>query len=203
MSFIDNPKNFGLAAVVIGIVSILAGIVAIVRGALADPMATGSVVAAVGTLLYGVLILGIGLPIYRGEDTNAFSILGKFVNFVGLATIVVYLFAGAGMIVDGDTGAGVVEIVIGLIFGLILMWIAKRITDGTADTLDKIIWIILVIVFLVLTIVSLIGIFTPFLVDMDIIDIVIAAVLSLCNFILYAFLLVAVLSNDVKSKMGM
>lgn len=107
------------------------------------------------------------------------------------------------MIVDGDTGAGVVEIVIGLIFGLILMWIAKRITDGTADTLDKIIWIILVIVFLVLTIVSLIGIFTPFLVDMDIIDIVIAAVLSLCNFILYAFLLVAVLSNDVKSKMGM
>lgn len=203
MSFIDNPKNFGLAAVVIGIVSILAGILAIVNGALADPMATGSVVASIGTILYGVLILGIGLPIYRGEETNAFSILGKFVNFVGIATIVVGIFSGAGQMVDDSVGAGVVTIVINLIFGLILMWIAKRITDGTADTFDKIIWILLAIVFLVLTIVSLIGIITPFLMDTSVIDMVILAVLSLCEFILYAFLLVAVLSNDVKSKMGM
>ncbi|MGE0015790.1 MAG: hypothetical protein AB7S83_06450 [Candidatus Methanomethylophilaceae archaeon] len=203
MSFIDNPKNFGLAAVVIGIVSILAGILAIVNGALADPMAIGLIVASIGTILYGVLILGIGLPIYRGEDTSALSILGKFVNFVGLATIVVGIFTGAGLMVDDSIASGAVEIVIALIFGLILMWIAKKITDNVTDTFDKIIWILLVIVFLVLTIVSLIGIITPFLTDMAAIDMVVTAVLSLCQFILYAFLLVAVLSNDVKSRMGM
>lgn len=203
MSLLDNPKNFGLAAIVIGVVSLIVGIMAIVNGALADEIALGAIVAAVGTILYGVLILGIGLPIYRGEDTNSLSILGKFVRVIGLATIVVGIFAGAGIIIDGSLSAGIVEIVIGLIFGLILIWVATKILDGTVDLMDKIIWILLLVVFLVLTIVSLVGIIAPFIGGFVLIDALFLAVLSFCQFILYAFLLVAVLSNDVKKAMGM
>ena len=202
MSLLDNPKNFGLAAIIIGVVSLLVGIMAIVNGALADEIAFGAIVAAIGTILYGLLILGIGLPIFRGEDTNSLSILGKFVRVIGLATIVVGIFAGAGTIIDGSLGGGISEIVIGLIFGLILIWVSTKILDGSVDLMDKIIWILLLIVFLILTIVSMVGIITPFLGGFSI-EIVFLAILSLCQFILYAFLLFAVLSNDVKTAMGM
>ena len=203
MSFFDNPKNFGLAAIVIGAVSLLAGIIGIVNGALADPLATGSVVAAVGTLLYGALILGVRLPLYRGEESDKLTILGMFVRFVGLATIVVGVFSGAGQIIDEAAAAGAGSIVIAVVLGLILLWIAGRITDGSVDTMDRIVWIILLVVFAILTIVSLVGIIMPFLGDLAILDAVIAAVLSLCQFILYGFLLISVLSDDVKSAMGM
>lgn len=203
MSFFDNPKNFGLAAVIIGIVSLITGIVNAVNAAIADPMLEGALVASVGTILYGILILGIGLPIYRGEDTNTLSILGKFVRFVGVATIVVNIFIGAGQIVDGDTAVGATTIVVGLILGLILIWIAGRIVDGKVDTLDRIVWIILVVVFLILTIFSLVGIFTAFMGDAEILDKALRSILSLCEFILYIFLLIGVLSDDVKTKMGM
>ncbi len=203
MSFFDNPKHFGLAAVIIGIVSLITGIVNAVNAAIADPMLEGALVASVGTILYGILILGIGLPIYRGEDTNTLSILGKFVRFVGVATIVVNIFIGAGQIVDGDTAVGATTIVVGLILGLILIWIAGRIVDGKVDTLDRIVWIILVVVFLILTIFSLVGIFTAFMGDAEILDKALRSILSLCEFILYIFLLIGVLSDDVKTKMGM
>lgn len=203
MSFFDNPKNFGLAAIVLGAVSLLAGLLAIVNGVLADPIATGAVVGAVGTLLFGVLILGVGLPIYRGEESNKLTILGMFVRFVGLATIVVGVFSGAGQIIDESLGAGAGTIVIGVILGLILLWIAGRIVDGSADTLDRIVWIILLVVFAILAVVSLIGIITPLFADLAIIDLLIAVILSLCEFVLYAFLLLSILSDDVKSAMGM
>lgn len=202
MSLLDNPKNFGLAAIIIGVVSLLVGIMAIVNGALADEIAFGAIVAAIGTILYGLLILGIGLPIFKGEITNSLSILGKFVRVIGLATIVVGIFAGAGTIIDGSLGGGISEIVIGLIFGLILIWVSTKILDGSVDLMDKIIWILLLIVFLILTIVSMVGIITPFLGGFSV-EIVFLAILSLCQFILYAFLLFAVLSNDVKTAMGM
>lgn len=203
MSFFDNPKNFGMAAVAIGIVSILMGIINAAKAAVADPIAKGTIVASVGTILYGLLILGVGLPVYKGEDTNTFSILGKFVRFVGLATIVVNIFTGAGYIVDGDSAVGAGVIVVGIIFGLILLWIAGRMTDGKVDTLDRIVWILLVLIFLILTIVSLVGIFTAFSGDANILDKVLLSILSLCRFILYLFLFIGVLSDDVKSKMGM
>jgi len=202
MSLLDKPKNFGLAAIVIGIVSLLIGIMAIVNEAISDDIAFGAIIAAVGTIIYGMLILGIGLPIYRGEDTNALSILGKFVGVIGLATIVVGIFSGAGSIVEGNIGTGVVSIIVGIVFGIILIWVAKKIVDGYADLMDSIIWFILLVVFIVLTIVSLVGIITPFMGEFVLLDAVFVAVLSFCEFILYAFLLMAVLSKDVKTAMG-
>ncbi|HKM09426.1 MAG TPA: hypothetical protein VJX93_02920 [Candidatus Methanomethylophilaceae archaeon] len=202
MSFFDNPKNFGIAAIVLGAVSLISGIVAIINGALADPMATGSVVVAVGTLIFGILILGVGIPVYKGEETNRLSILGLFVRVIGLATIATYLFNGIGQIIDESIAYGAAMIVIGIILGLILIWAAEKIVDGSVDTMDTIIWIILLVVFAILTIVSLVGIFTPFLSDGEILNQVLTAVLSLFTFILYAFLLVTVLSDDVKKAMG-
>lgn len=202
MSLLDKPKNFGLAAIVIGIVSLLIGIMAIVNEAISDDIAFGAIIAAVGTIIYGMLILGIGLPIYRGEDTNALSILGKFVGVIGLATIVVGIFSGAGSIFEGNIGTGVVSIIVGIVFGIILIWVAKKIVDGYADLMDSIIWFILLVVFIVLTIVSLVGIITPFMGEFVLLDAVFVAVLSFCEFILYAFLLMAVLSKDVKTAMG-
>ncbi len=203
MSFFDNPKNFGLAAIILGAVSLLAGIIGIVNGALADPIATGSVVAAVGTLLFGVLILGIGLPIYRGDESSKLTILGMFVRFVGLAVIVVGVFSGAGQIIDENLATGLGFIIVQVILGLILIWISGRIVDGSVDTLDRIVWIILLVVFAILVVVSLVGIITPLLGDLALLDIVIAVALSICQFILYAFLLVSILSDEVRSAMGM
>jgi hypothetical protein len=203
MSFFDNPKNFGLAAIVIGAVSMLAGIIGIVQGVLADPIATGIVVAAVGTILYGVLILGVGLPVYKGEESDKLTILGMFVRFVGLATIVVGVFTGAGQIIDDSLAVGVTTIVIQAVLGLVLIWIAGRIVDGSVDTLDRIVWIILLVVFAILTVFALVGIFIPFFAELAVLDLLVEVVLSLCQFILYAFLLVSVLSNEVKSAMGM
>lgn len=203
MSFFDNPKNFGLAAIILGAVSLLAGIIGIVNGALADPIATGSVVAAVGTLLFGVLILGIGLPVYRGEESDRLTILGMFVRFVGLAVIVVGIFSGAGQIIDENLATGLGFIIVQVILGLILIWIAGRIVDGSVDTLDRIVWIILLVVFAILVVVSLVGIITPFFNDLALLDLAIAVVLSVCQFVLYAFLLVSILSDDVRLAMGM
>lgn len=203
MSFFDNPKNFGLAAIVIGAISMILGLAGIVTGALASPIATGSIVASIGTIAFGVLIFGVGLPAYKGEVSDKLTILGMFVKVIGLAVIISGIFSGAGEAIADGIAAGAISIVISVILGLILMWIAGRITDGSVDMLDRILWIILLVVFAILTLLYLVGIITPFLTDFSLIEMVIAAVQSLCYFVLFAFLLVSILSEDVKSAMGM
>lgn len=204
MSFFDNPKNFGLASIIIGAIIALTSLASIITGALEDPIAKGAIVASVGTLVLGILVLGVGLPVYNGEVTDKLTILGMFVKFIGLAVIVVGVFSGIGdYLGDASLATVLVGLIVPILIGIVMIWLSERITDGSVDTLDRILWIVLLVVFAVLAVYFLYLAVAVILAGGALTALVVGVVMNICAFILFAFLLISVLSDDVKSAMGM
>lgn len=204
MSFFDNPKNFGLASVIIGAIIALTSLANIITGALEDPIAKGAIVASIGTLVLGILVLGVGLPVYNGEVTDKLTILGMFVKFIGLAVIVVGVFSGVGEYLgDASLASVLVGLIVPILIGIVMIWLSERITDGSVDTLDRILWIVLLVVFAVLAVYFLYLAVAVILAGGALTALVVGVVMNICAFILFAFLLISVLSDDVKSAMGM
>lgn len=197
MSFFNEPKTFGLAMFVVGILSVIASIVSVV---LYDNVPASFVIATIGSVIYGLMIAGMGIKVKSGDISGNIAILGSFVSLVGAGYFITALFSGVGLIVASSIGVGIIAIIIGIIIAFILIFISKKITDGVSTSLDKIIWILLLLIFAVLIIFNLItgfgnlfhgGAYS-----------IIAGLANLCYVIVYAFLLFAVLSDDVKNEMG-
>jgi hypothetical protein len=66
-------------------------------------------------------------------------------------------------------------------------------TDGKTDTVDKILWVLLVLVFIISAIFDIIAM----------IAFPIATIMGIAGLIVDLFMLLALLDNDVKAKMGM
>jgi len=188
MSFFDDMKNFGLVALVVGLINIIVGIVA---AAYAGGAWEGYVVAA-GTIIFGLLVALYALKVHSGEIGEKINILGKFVGVIGLANIVM----GVCSAIVGDYTGGAIDIIV----GLIMLFCSYKMMDNQVTTLDKIIWILLLIVFVLGIIGGLLGIFVIFVGTIEAIMLGVGALFSM---LLYIFLILMLLSPDVKSKMGM
>jgi hypothetical protein len=199
MSFFSETKNAGLAFMIVGILSILGGIIAVILGAMgykvddATVFTIGGAVTAIGTIIYGVLYFGYGQKVRSGAISAKIEILAMFVALVGVGTIITGIFSAIGAAVDGtDLGAVIVSVIISIILGLIILFISKKINDGKQTTGDKIIWILLLIIFAICIILAILEIIT-----------IIGIITGICHLIIYVFMMILLLDNEVKSAMGM
>ena len=192
MSFFDQPKNAGLAMIVVAIVEVIAAIINIVAAATADDgIDFSGIIVAIGLIITAVIYFKYGSQVRSGAISAKIDILASFVNVVGVISIV----NGGFQIIAGVAGgAGLIgNGVINIIIGLIICFCGKKINDGKETTLDKIIWIILLVVFIIeilANIVMLIGF--P-----------IGTLMGICGIIIYVFMTLLLLDGDVKKAMGM
>lgn len=198
MSFFDDTNNFGKVLTIAGLIMALASLASIIVAAV-DHYGAGYIVSLVGTLIYGLMIAGVGRKVLSGEVSRKINVLGSFVAVVGAGFIVQGFFTMIGFIIWGDASAGAVEFIISLILGLITMYIAKTVTDGKTSTLDRLFWFLLLIIFAIMFILSLMGIFSGW----STIPGALEAISSLFLMLVYVFLILMLLSDDVKREMGM
>ncbi len=194
MSFLDNPKNAGTVLWLIGIIQIVLGVVNIVLGALGVEVdgeeidLVEGVVNGIGTIIIGFLYFGFGKAVRSGEISTKWDILVRFIYLFGMQLIISGIFTYSADAVDWA-----VQIVVGIILGLIVFWIVKRMTDGKTDTLDKIIWILLLLIFIISAIVDILAMLAfP-----------VGTIMGIAGFIVDAFMIICLLDNEVKAKMGM
>ncbi|MCQ2070546.1 MAG: hypothetical protein MJZ68_05410 [archaeon] len=192
MSFLDNPTNAGTAFLVIGIVTMILGLVSVVLGVIDDAHTLTESIIGVGSIIGGFLYFAFGKNIREGNPSDKWGILTTFVKIVGIVAIIAGVFSMIAIIDSGmdAIAAGVISIIV----GLIILFVYSKMVDGQATTFDKIIWILLLVIFVF----GLIGGIT------EIISFNILSILTgLCDVIIYLFMIVAILDDDVKKKMGM
>ena len=189
MSFLDEPKNAGTALWIVGIIYMILGVVAIIVSVIDDDTDTlFGALAGVGAVISGFIYFGLGKDIRNGTISDKWDILTRFVLCVAMVTFIKAIFG-----IGGTDGDNIVSCIIGIILGLIIFFVYKKMTDGAATTLDKIIWVLLVVIFVIMIILNIIML----------LDIFVGTIMGICGIIIYCFMLIAILDNDVKAKMGM
>lgn len=185
MSFFDDNKVAGLAVVVLGVLYILGAIVAAYYGATAEGGAnTGIIVAAVGSLICGFIVLKFGMDMRNGVFSDKTELLGKFVFMVGIITIIGGIFS-----VLFSVGTAILSIILGIIIVLCGM----KIQNAAGGTVEKILWIILMIISILVLITGIMSLTAS----------VSAIISGLCSIILGIFLILLLLDESVKKQMGM
>lgn len=185
MSFFDEPKNAGLAFIIVAILSIIVAILNIYDGATGeDGFSLGVVLIGVGALITAIIYFKFGSNVRGGAISGKLNILATFVKVVGLITIIAGIF---GLV--ASIGGGIFDIIL----GLIILWCGKKIDDGKETVMDKIIWIILLIVFILSILGNLV----------TIIAFPIGTITGICGVIIYVFMLLMLLDPEVKKAMGM
>lgn len=182
MSFLDNPKNAGTALWIVGILMVILAIVEIAY-IFIDGLGILNVVPAIGSIIAGFVYFGFGKSVRAGAITEKWDVLCTFVKTVAVVSIINGIFT-----LPVSIGTGIIDIVI----ALVIFYAYKKMTDGQATTMDKIIWIILLIIFIFGIIGGIIEIIA-----------IVTLPLGICDFIIYAFMLIAILDGEVKAKMGM
>lgn len=190
MSFFTEPKNAGIALIVVALLNVLAGIIGIYDGATGG-FDTGAVVAAIGAIICALVLFGFGKKV-AGNMLSKIGIVEGYVQVIGITTVIGGVF-GLGYMANGDISGAIVSAIVSIVLGLIVLWVASRINDGKKDTLDKVIWILLVLIMVIMILVSIIGL----------LDFFVGTIIAICDIIIYIFLLLLLLDADVKSKMGM
>ncbi len=203
MSFFDDNGKIGLALIIVGILNIIVAIANVIVAFTDDSYNTGATaVGAIGTVIFGILILMFGMNVRSGSNDRV-GILSGLVRVIGIATIITAVFSAASSYMASDEvgiGAAIGAAIIAIIIGLILLWIASKIAGSNKNVISNVLWILLVIVFLILIILELIA-FVGGLLDATTMSIL-GAVSSLCMFFVYAYAFLACLSPEVKSSMG-
>ncbi len=198
MSFFDDTSNFGKVLTIAGLIMALASLVSLIYAAVYD-WGWDYIIVPVGTLIYGLMIAGVGRRVISGEISQKIDMVGSFVAIVGAGFIVQGFFSMIGAAAVGAAGAGIGGFVISLILGVITIYIARSVVDGKVTTMDRFLWILLLVIFAVMFILSLIGIFSGWGSIPGALD----AIASLFLMLVYAFLIMMLLSDDVKVEMGM
>lgn len=198
MSFFDKPENAGMALVIVALLNLVSAVLGLYDGISGD-FNTAAVCVAIGAIVCAIVYFKFGQEL-RTSAPSKIDTLATYVKTVGLVTIIGGIFA-LGYLANNDSanaGNGVINI----IFGLIIMWCASKINDGKVTVADRILWIILTVVMVILVIVSLVSIVGSFGLD-GIVNIVFSVLVSVCDLVIFLFMLLLLLDGEVKSKMGM
>ncbi len=207
MSFFKETRTAGIALMVLGAVNLIMAVVALVgafSGDLGSTKTYAAIVACIGPIIMALLYLRFGVSVKNGGVPKKIDILAYFVRLAGLSEIIIAVFNLWNAIETGDAWVAIGSLVVSIIVGLIILFVAGRINDGKQDTGDKIIWILLVVLFAIsaiLDIVSIIGIFTAGVVfDLSLLTVV---VLPIVSFIIDVFMLLLLFDSEVKREMNM
>ena len=199
MSFFSEDKNAGMAIIIVGILEIIGALIMIVCGLLKTEVGDNEfsiyhVVAGIGYLIAGIILLGYGKKVRGGAFSNKLDLLAEFVRIGGLIIIIGGIFSAAGLVADRSTGLGdgIISAIVAIIIGLIVIWISTKINDGKQTTGDKIIWILLLIIFVISAIMAILEIIT-----------IIGIITGICDLIISIFMITVLLGDDVKKGMGM
>lgn len=191
MSFFTEPKNAGIALMIVAVLNLIAGIVGVYDGA-TNGFNTGAVVAAVGAIICALVFFGFGSKV-ANNMLSKIGIVAEYVRVIGVTTIIGGVFFLGYLANDVSSMDTIATAIVTIIIGLIIMWVASKIGDGKAETIDKIIWIILVVVNVILILTSIV----------NLLDFFVGTLIAICDIVIYVFMLLLLLDGEVKSKMGM
>ena len=195
MSFFDNPRNAGLALMIVGLIQIIfGGIISIALGAMNyEGYSTASIVLGVGYIITGAILFMFGSKVRGGTVSAKIDILAGYVKVVGICIIISGIFSAISVVaIGGDLGSAIVSIIISIIIGLIVLFISSKINDGKQTTGDKIIWVILLLAFIIYLILAILEIIT-----------IIGIINGICDLIISVFMLMLLFDGEVKKEMGM
>ncbi|MBR4180933.1 MAG: hypothetical protein IKQ57_02165 [Candidatus Methanomethylophilaceae archaeon] len=205
MSFFKENRTAGIALMVLGAINLIVGLVALVTALTAGNIVVSAVVACIGPIIMAALYLRFGISVKNGGVPKKIDILAYFVRLAGLSEIIIAVFNLWYAIETSGAVVAIGAVIISVIIGLIILFIAGRINDGRQDTGDKIIWIILVVLFAisaVLDVLAVIGFITDgnFAFDLKTIS---ALIVPIASFIIDVFMLLLLFDSDVKREMNM
>lgn len=190
MSFFDETKNAGIVLLVIALMGIVFSLITIFAfDDYKDADLWKKIVWIIGAVLGSAVYLILGLGIMKGscmiqvgnlfsDVTSKYGVLVAMTAGFGVAEVVNSLFA-----VIAFGGANIGSLVIGILF-IVMAWLFA----GDNDDARKVIWIILLVLYILMLIVSII---------------LCLALIGIPMLLLSIFLIVFLLSPEVKSKVGM
>lgn len=195
-----SAKNAGLAFMIVAVLNIIAAILMIVLKVVDEEAYPNGlvyfIIIAVGTLICACLYFTYGQKVRSGAIDKKIDILATYVKIVGIATIIGGLFSAVALIVDGaDLGTTLVSAIITIVIGLIILFIASKINDGKQTIGDKLIWIILLVVFVIMILVSVAEAILGAITIIGLID-------GICGIIIYSFMVLLLIDEEVKKEMG-
>ncbi len=205
MSFFKENRTAGIALMVLGAINLVVGLVALVTALTAGNIVVSAVVACIGPIIMAALYLRFGISVKNGGVPKKIDILAYFVRLAGLSEIIIAVFNLWYAIETSGAIAAIGALIISIIIGLIILFIAGRINDGRQDTGDKIIWIILVVLFAISALLD-IGSIIGFIADGDFslnLETVSAIIVPIASFIIDVFMLLLLFDSDVKREMNM
>jgi len=188
-----SAKNAGLAFMIAAILSIIDAAIAVYIG---RDYITPYIVLAVGSVICALLYFVYGNKVRTGVISDKPQILAEYVKIVGIVTIIGAVFAAIfAYMLTGSLGASLTGLLVGIIFGVIILIMAMKINDGKQTTGDKLIWIILLIAFVILLLASILEIISGIVTITGIFS-------GICHLIIYSFMILLLIDEDVKSAMG-
>lgn len=191
MSFFDDSRNAGAALLIVGIVQIIAGLVSVIMGAASEEYSLlGSATVGIKQLLFGAVFLDLGRSILNGTIAGKWGIVTRFVLAVATVTIV----GGVFSLINADgsiTGFSTIDFIFGIIIGLLILWIYRRMTGGRKDGVSGVLWILLLLMFLIGIIHNL----------LQVLVFPIGTISGICGIIIYAFMTIAILDADIRDRM--
>ena len=192
-----SAQNAGLAFMIVAVISIIAAVLTIILNVagvdgFTDQGLVYFVILAIGELICACLYFVYGRKVRSGEIDRKIDILANFVRIVGLTSIIGAIFGVvAGLVENMDLGTLLGGAIISIIIGLIALFMASKINDGKQTTGDKIIWIILLVLFVLGLIGAIIEIIA-----------IITIIVGICDLIIYSFMILLLIDEEVKSEMG-
>jgi hypothetical protein len=203
-SFFDNTKIVGTAFVIVAIFLIIDAIFTIVLGFVdvnddirgdieSDKWLAYCVIGGIGSLVCAALYSMFAMKVFKGQYSEKIVILEQYVRIVGITVVIGGIFNAIASFAGGeDLGVALVGAILGIVIGLLIIFIASKINDGKQTVGDKIIWIILLIAFILLLIISILQVFAL----VSIID-------GIAHILIALFMIAFLFDSDVKSKMNM
>ena len=190
MSFFDETKNAGITLLVIALLQIIFAVIAVLLiDGYKDAETWKKIVWIVGAVLGSAVYVILGLDIMNGSCR--FQIGNLFSDVTSKFGVLVALTAGFGIsgVINGLLaviafgGANILSLVISVLF-IVMAWL---LVEGEEDA-RKVIWIILLVLYILMMIGSIL---------------LIIALIGIPMLLLSIFLVVFLLSPEVKSKCGM
>jgi len=207
MSFFKENRTAGIALMVLGLINLIGAVAALVGVVTEEKIQVSAAVACIGPIIMAILYFRFGVSIKNGGVSKKIDILAYFVRLAGLGFIINAVFALWNTFENSDIGVALGGLVLNIIIGLIIIFIAGRINDGKQDAGDTATWLILVVLFAISAIsaiIAVIGIFFDAIdgkiaLDLTILDNVL---LPIVNLIIAIFMFILLFDSDVKREMN-
>lgn len=145
----EAKKQCGSFLMVLAVFGAVSAIVQILQDT------SGPIIAAgIGSIIVNIIFLMLGYKIFKGVYSTSNSVVSNFVIVAGINAIILGVFtAVAAFLIGGDIISTAISAIVGIVIGLIVLFVGKKMQNGFGGFL----WIILVIVILVLGLMQLAG----------------------------------------------